>query len=157
MLILLIIPIVYRYLSHSLHYFYATQIQLSDQRLTIRLQTLYNNELVFTTISPHPTHYYIQETTLERLKIRDNDHVFRITLSKIYMQENPNTDWEVAFTRFENMFSFYSKIYNILYIYTTLKKSYSLFINMLMISLYLICWSYVLYTGTYMLSNDSLI
>jgi len=67
---------------------YTLETFYSDQRLTIRLQTLYNNELVFTGISK-ATHYYTQETTLERLKIRDNDHVFHLILSNKYIQENP--------------------------------------------------------------------
>jgi hypothetical protein len=155
MLILLIIPLIYTYFDNMLNHIYTLETYYSDQRLTIRLQTLYKDELVFTVIS-EATHYYTQETTLERLKIRDNDHVFHITLSEKYIQENPNGDWDTDFKLYMTQLNSFSIMFEILRTYYQLKKTYSLYINVVMISIYLICWSYVLYTGTYILSNEFL-
>jgi hypothetical protein len=153
MLILLLIPLAYRYLYHMLNQIYTLETYVSDQRLTIRLQTLCENELIFMHISK-ATHYYIQETTLERLKIRDNNHVFHFTLSTKYMQENPDADWEAAFNSFESNLDYFSTMFEVLSTYYQLKKNYDPWINAIMISIYLICWSYVLYTSTYMLSSE---
>lgn len=72
------------------------------------------------------THYYTQETTLERLKIRDNDHVFHLTLSNKYIQENPDTDWNVAFKLFMTNLNYYSIMFEVLTAYYQLKNKYDL-------------------------------
>lgn len=153
-LIFLILPLLYRYIYHSLHYFYAREILLSDERLTIKIQKIVNNDVVIYTILSQPTHYFIQETTLERLNIRQNVHEFIITLSDQYIQKHPYINREIAFNKFTKNFQIYSKMYELIHDYTMIHKKYIRIIHIFTLTIYFICWSFILYNGTYALSEE---
>lgn len=148
-LILLLIPLIYRYIFHSLHLFYVTEIHKLDSILKITFQNISDKgEILHYAISAEPMHYFIQETTLDRIGIRENEKEFNITLSDIYIEQHPDIDLQEVFDSCYKLLSVYSSFYEVLYTHTMLKKQYDRPITIFMLILYIVCWSYILLVST---------
>jgi hypothetical protein len=154
----LIIPLLYRYLYHSLHFFYSVRKHYINEILKVRIyeEAEGENEPLYYIIEEDPIHYLIQETTLERLGVRPSKDMFHLTICDNYIEKNPYEDFSKIFNNAQVELTLLSNLYEILYKANDLKVTYNSLINMVMISMYSICWIYVLITGYYVLSEDFL-
>jgi|ERR1700678_27329 len=153
---LLTLPLLYRYLYHSLHFFYSVRKYHINEILKVRIYEETEGEPLYYTISEDPIHYLIQETTLERIGVRDTKHMFHLTISDDYVKKNPNEDFNKIFYKAQDELTLLSNLYEILNRAHEVKTRYNIRINILMLVMYIICWIYALLTGNYALSEGFL-
>lgn len=119
-------------------------------------ETESENKPLYYTISEDPIHYFIQETTLERLGVRDSKHMFHLTISDNYIKEIPYEDFSKTFYDAQAELTLLSNLYEILNKANDLKARYNSLISIIMLGIYGLCWIYVLITSCYVLSEGFL-
>lgn len=150
-LISLLLPLIYKYVYSCLHRFYIQQIECIEKILHIRIKDFSKGISDF---GDYASHFYIQEITMNRLNIRTTSTTFNIILRDNYIKKNlgnrSSLQLEAFYKNFcHKSFSSCSKLYEIIYYYTMQEKNINIYINIYMLSIYFLCWSYVLITADY--------
>lgn len=156
-LIILLLPLIYRYILHSLHAFYVNLITKINDVLVIKIIQTTNNIETHFYIPDEPIHFMLQETTLSRMGIRKTPYAFNISLSTAYIKKHPNIDTKQIFSLYyHDMLSICSELYEVLSTYAIFNKKYSFYINFFTLVLMSFCWTYILITGHMQLSEQFL-
>lgn len=154
------LPLLYNFIYFSLHYFYIEQLESIERVLNIKIVLLNEDNLVFSIPKFYGSHYYIQEHTLDRLKIRKNVTEFHVELNPNFIEkklkEKTKSQQEYFYDLYcKNAFISSSKIFEVLYFYTLQEKQVASFINLFMVFTYFCCWFYLLVNANY--SNTDII
>lgn len=152
--VLLILPMIYKYIYYNLHKFYCQQIEHIDRVLNITTITCEKDYVIFEDLGHLGSHFYIQEHTLDNLNIRKNNINFDVRLKQTYIDSKLNNKTKVQIEFFyemycKNIFPTMFRTYEILYYYTIHQKNYDIFINILSFLSYIIGWSFILITADY--------
>lgn len=149
-LFLLIIPLLYRYLYHSLHSYYIKLLDVINDSLYVFIEEKNDHTIITKRITNNGAHFYIQEKVLEQLKIRFNKHEFSFELSEIIRKNKTQEQQEMFFNNFwKNNFPLAHRFYKLLYIYKAHENRFEFFINFFMLLAYAFCWCYVLLMADY--------
>lgn len=152
--ILLLMPLIYRYLFYNLYRFYIHEIENIDNVLEFNVNFIVNNKKHTQLLTNMPCHFYIQEHTLDLLNIRKNENDFSVNLKPEFIENELKNKSEQFVDKFydlycKNTLPFCCKIYEVLYVYTIHKKNSDFFINLFMLLIYFISWTYILLTADY--------
>jgi hypothetical protein len=150
-----ILPLIYRYFIHNLHIYYFSGVANFNNiiRVQIREEDTVNNTWNYFQIMVDAVHEYIKQTSLSHMGIRPNPYNFVLDLYPEYRAlPNAKEIWESNWAQFPK----YSRFHEVLYQYTMTKKKYQVLISIIITSIYLFCWIYLLLTGNLMLSDTFL-
>jgi hypothetical protein len=155
---LFFIPLLFQYIYHSLHYYYVKTLEDIEKVLDIYVYAHpQDNNVVEYKNNIEVLHYFIQETTQERLGNREVILEFKITLTKNFILKNPKADLDDVFNFFYiKMLSICSDYYEVLYKITVIRNRYDFWINIIFLVISLICWTYMLLSSNYSFTEDFL-
>ena len=121
--ILLLIPMIYSYLFHTLQVYYVLKIETIENMFDFRAKT--DEETDFQQIISGGAHFYIQEYTLDRLLIQEMSYMFAIRPSVEYFQQFLDLDTDKMLDDCtENLTGVYSQIFELIYKQTMLRQKY---------------------------------
>jgi len=95
-LLLVLIPLSYQYVLHSLHLFYLNELLVIKEILDLKItKNSPNSEDYFyiDLTDIEPLHFFIQQITLDRLGIKENDYNFQFTLTSSCISQNHETNY----------------------------------------------------------------
>lgn len=145
---------IYQYISYNLYLYYLWQIEQMEDVLDFSLGKIYGDTIHYEKLGKNGGHFYIQEHTLARLKLRTNDHIFQVSLTDTYLIKNFKNASEIEVETFYNNFCKKvlintSSIYELIYRFTIIKQKMDIYITVFLLSIYIFCWSYLLITADF--------
>lgn len=151
---LMILPLIYNYIYYCLHWFYIQEVESVERVLILYEISEENNTVVIEKFKPNGFHFYFQEHIMDKLNIRQNKHQFNVELNPNFIEKNLQNYNEAERNNFYENYCckalpFCSKLYEIIYMFTIHEKNLSFYINMYMMLIYFICWTYILFTANY--------
>jgi hypothetical protein len=156
-IILLLLPLIFRYMIHTYEELYDSQCLLLDERLFLFCHEPLNDDI--------DIHEFVDLTIKANLVKPTTKFNCTITLSEIYIAhvcKKNNTDplfydRKNALIDFTNMVHNLCNHYKFIYKIKEQKKKYDPWINLIVYSLYFIGWFYILYVSFHTLPVDAFI
>jgi hypothetical protein len=134
---LLILPVLFRYIYHTLHCFYISILDHINSVLDVFIEKKINNTVYLAKITNNGIHYYVQEMVLYQLNIKKSVEIFTFEI------KDKNNVKPLNYY-IKNFLVPAFKYYRTLYIYTMHKKKYDFYLNVFSVSIYCFCWFYIL-------------
>jgi hypothetical protein len=143
----LIIPMLCQYFYYSLHLRYVLDLEVIEKILDVYTEE-HDETTNYYKIENNAIHYFLQETTLKRLRKRENIPLFHVALSENFINNNPNADLEKIFSYYYvKVLSRYSEYYEVLHNINTLATKYNSIINLISLTILSSCWIYIDFTS----------